>query len=258
MADTSAAMEEMASSIESVEGMTKRSGALAAGLAGQGQEGGQATRETSAAILEIEEASRRILEVTGALGKISSDTNLLAMNAAIEAAHAGDRGAGFAVVADEVRALASNAAAQTKAIKGHISAMTEKVARGVRQAESSGSLLSGLGRGLEESAAIAREIAAAMEEQAAGTRSVADSLVRVVEASRAIRERMAEQGAETERMSAAIESSLGRLDALAESSRRQAEGVRELQGAFASVRHEVERNLEASRKLGEEIGRFRV
>ena len=258
VANSSAAMEEMASNIRSVEGMTGRSGDLAAALASQGRAGGEAARDTSAAIREIDEASRRILEVTSALGKISSDTNLLAMNAAIEAAHAGDRGAGFAVVANEVRSLASNAAAQTKAIKGHISAMAEKVGRGVRQAEEGGSLLAELGRGLEEAAGISREIAAAMREQAAGTRSTADSLVQVVDSSRAIRERMAEQGAETETMARALEEALGRLDALAESSRGQAESVRELQTAFAAVRSEVERNLEASRQLEAEVGRFRA
>jgi methyl-accepting chemotaxis protein len=255
---TSAAMEEMASNIRSVEGMTRRSGELAGGLAGQGKAGGEAARGTSAAIREIDEASKKILEVTGALGKISSDTNLLAMNAAIEAAHAGDRGAGFAVVADEVRSLASNAAAQTKAIKGHISAMSEKVGRGVRQAEAGGALLSELSAGLEDAAAISSEIAAAMEEQSAGTRSVADSLAQVVDSSRAIRERMAEQGSETEAMAGAIELALKRLDELAEASRGQAESVRELRTAFAAVRAEVEGNLEASRELEAEIGRFRA
>ena len=255
---TSAAMEEMASSIRSVEAMTRRSGELAAALAGQGRAGGEAARDTSSAILEIEDASKKILEVTGALSKIASDTNLLAMNAAIEAAHAGDLGAGFAVVADEVRSLASNAAAQTKSIKGHISAMAQKVGRGVRQAEAGGALLSELGRGLEDAAAISREIEAAMGEQAEGTRSVADSLVQVVESSRAIRERMGEQGAETEAMAGALEGGLRRLDELAESSRGQAESVRELQTAFASVRQEVERNLEAARDLEAEIGRFKA
>jgi methyl-accepting chemotaxis protein len=258
VADTSSAMEEMASSIQSVEGMTRRAGELADSLAGQGKAGGASARETGTAIREIDEASRQILAVTGALGKISSDTNLLAMNAAIEAAHAGDRGAGFAVVADEVRNLAGHAAEQTKSIKGHIAAMAEKVGRGVKQAESSGVLLAKLGTGLEESAAISREIAAAMGEQAGGTRSVADSLGQVMEASRAIRERMSDQGAETERMSGAFQESLRRLEALADASKRQAEGVRELQSAFASVRAEVERNLEAARELEARTGRFRV
>jgi methyl-accepting chemotaxis protein len=251
-------MEEMASSIRSVEGMTRRSGELSAALAGQGRAGGEAARDTSAIIREIDEASRAILEVTGALGKISSSTNLLAMNAAIEAAHAGDRGAGFAVVADEVRSLASNAAEQTRTIKGHIAAMNEKVGRGVRQAEDGGELLAQLGRGLEEAASISQEIAAAMEEQSAGTRSVADSLVQVVDSSRGIRERMAEQGAETETMAKALELSLGRLDELARASRVQAESLRELEAAFASVRQEVERNLSASGELEAEIGRFRL
>jgi len=255
---TSAAMEQMAASIDSVEVMTKRSGELSASLAGQGAAGGEAARETSAIIREIDEASRAILQVTAALGKISSSTNLLAMNAAIEAAHAGERGAGFAVVADEVRSLATDAALQTKLIKGHISAMNEKVARGLRQAQEGGELLSQLGRGLEDSAAISREVAAAMQEQSQGTRSVADSLIQVVDSARAIRERMAEQGTQTDAMATALQEALSRLDALASSSRVQADSLRELDSAFASVRREVERNLEATAELEAEIGRFRV
>lgn len=255
---TSAAMEEMAASIKSVEGMTRRSGELATGLASQGRQGEAATKETSEAIRQIEAASRNILEVTAALGKISSSTNLLAMNAAIEAAHAGEQGAGFAVVADEVRSLATNAAAQTRTIKDHIASMNRKVEQGVHQAEAGGALLSELGKGLEEAAAISREIEAAMAEQSSGTQSVADSLIRVVESTRAIRDRMAEQGAETESMARTMEIALTRFDALAESSRNQAAGLRELSGAFASVRAEVEANLAASRELEAEIARFKV
>jgi methyl-accepting chemotaxis protein len=87
---------------------------------------------------------------------------------------------------------------------------------------------------------------------------VADSLSHVVESTRAIRDRMAEQGAETESMAGTIELALARLDSLAHSSRDQAESLRELSGAFASVRAEVEANLRASCELEAEIARFRV
>ena len=87
---------------------------------------------------------------------------------------------------------------------------------------------------------------------------MADSLIRVVDSTRAIRDRMAEQGAETESMARTVETALSRLDALAQSSRDQAASLRELSGAFASVRAEVEANLAASRELEAEIARFKV
>jgi methyl-accepting chemotaxis protein len=257
-AEGAAAMEEIAASIESVEGMTSRAGELASSLAGQGEEGGKAAGLTIAAMREIDEASRLILAATGALGKISSDINLLAMNAAIEAAHAGDMGAGFAVVADEVRGLAGHAAAETKAIKGHISAMAGKVAEGVRRSEAGGLLLTELGRGLSDSAGVSREIESAMREQAIGTRAAAEAVGQVVEGSRSIRGRMEEQSESVRAMAAALDESLRRLDALAEDSRRRAVEVRGLELAFASVRAEVAKNLEAVAALEAEVGRYKT
>jgi methyl-accepting chemotaxis protein len=257
-AESSTAMEEMAASIQSVEGMTSRAGALAADLAGQGEAGVGASAGAIAAIREIEAASRLALESVGALDKISSDINLLAMNAAIEAAHAGDRGRGFAVVANEVRGLAAHAAKETDAIRSQIGAMAAKTADGVRRAEESGRLVSQLGRGLAESASVSREIAAAMREQAEGTRSVAAAVGRAAEATKAIRARMAEQGSGVETMSAALGDSLRTLDELAGTSKRQAEGVRELELAFAELRGEVAKNLEAVGALESEVRRFKA
>ncbi len=256
VSETSSAMEEMASSIRSVESMTRRSGELSLDLTERGRSGGEDAKATRAAMAEIEESAASVLKVLSALSKIAGDTNLLAMNAAIEAAHAGQQGAGFAVVADEVRSLAANASAQTKSIKALIQAMAARVARGVERTEASGRSLGELVSGLEEAAGISREIAAAMGEQAAGTRSAADSLGQVVEASRSIEGRMAQQEEQTKRMTETIEATLGRIDALVASSRGQAEVARALQEAFDSVRAEVDRNLESSLALGAAIGRF--
>ena len=258
VADSSAAIEEMAASIGSVEEMTRRAGELATSLAGQGEEGGRAAAETVAAIREIEAASALILQATGALGKISSSINLLSMNASIEAAHAGDQGRGFAVVADEVRKLASNAARETASIKQQIAAMAVKVAEGVRRSESSGEMLARLATGLADSASISREVAQAMGEEAEGTRAVASSVSLVAEASHSIRGRMAEQEERIRAMSEALEATLRRLESLAEVSRRQAEGVESLRRSFDSVSRGVAANRESVQGLEAGIGRFKL
>jgi methyl-accepting chemotaxis protein len=256
--DTSSAMEEMAANIDSVEKMTERAGVLSGELEKDGENGGRAVQETSVAIAGIEEASGKVLEVLGSLGKIAASTNLLAMNAAIEAAHAGDSGAGFAVVADEVRKLATDAATQTKSIREMIGVMNARVAQGVERSRTSGVALAALVKGIRDVAAITKEISFAMKEQAAGTRSVAGSLDQVVDSTLSIRERVGEQDRQADRMAESLDSALARLEGLAEASRRQADGVRTLEAAFDSVRGEVGRNAEAAKALEAEIARYKA
>ena len=214
--------------------------------------------DTGKAIAEIEATAGGVLEVLGKLSKIAGDTNLLAMNAAIEAAHAGDRGAGFAVVADEVRSLASTAGRQTKAIKSLMDEMSDRVRRGVERSEAGGEVFGSIAEGIVQAAAISREIAAAMKEQSAGTRTVEESLSQVIAASDAIGARMDEQRKETERMAEYLASALKRLADLAASSRSQAAAVDALRQSFAAVRYEADRNLASVEALSKALEGFKV
>ncbi|MFA6507873.1 MAG: methyl-accepting chemotaxis protein, partial [Treponemataceae bacterium] len=255
--ETSSAMTEMASSIESVESMTNTAGKLTTELSDRGSTGGKAVEDTAMAIDEIRLSSESVLEVLGSLNKIAASTNLLAMNASIEAAHAGELGMGFAVVADEVRSLAADAAAENKRIREHIGAMRLRVAKGVEAAGSSGQALRELVGGLREAAEVSGDVEAAMREQAAGTRAAADSLERIVAASNDIRERTGEQDERSREMGKALAETVERLKALVSESRRQAQSVAALRESFAAVRGQVDRNTAAARGLDDEIRRFR-
>ncbi len=258
VSETSAAMEEMAVSIEGVRVQSREAGELTTGLSKQGDGGGQAVRETSQAIADIHRSSQEVLQVLGSIRKIAADTNLLAMNAAIEAAHAGEKGAGFAVVADEVRKLATTASNQTNTIKDLIQAMARQVDAGVERARVSGAVLADLVKGLEDSAQVSRAVADAMEEQAGRTRTVTGSLTQVVETSQAIREKMTKQGRTTDQMAGSLTEALDKLAALVETSKRQAEAVAGLEASFAEVRREVDRNAAAAETLQAEVGRFQI
>ena len=99
----------------------------AAGLARQGSADMQAV---VGAMVEIEQSSRRIADITGVIDSIAFQTNILALNAAVEAARAGEAGRGFAVVASEVRMLAKRSADAALEIKQLIAGSSTQVERG--------------------------------------------------------------------------------------------------------------------------------
>lgn len=97
----------------------------------------ESVKSTAITIRELEGYSSQISGIVGVISSIADQTNLLALNAAIEAARAGEQGRGFAVVADEVRALAQRTATSTAEITGMIGKIQVNTQRAAQEIESS-------------------------------------------------------------------------------------------------------------------------
>jgi methyl-accepting chemotaxis protein len=202
-----AAVEEMSVSIDQVRDNAREAHAVATEAGDQSRTGGEvvhsaagemgkiadAVNISAQSIRELEATSNEISSIVNVIREIADQTNLLALNAAIEAARAGEQGRGFAVVADEVRKLAERTSNSTQ----QIASMIDKVQAGARRAASemesgvtrvgdgvnlahqAGDSITGIQSGATRVAAVVEDIAAALNEQASAAQDIAQGVERI-------------------------------------------------------------------------------
>ncbi len=124
------AVSQIAENTTQINELIKQAKGLSSNLSASSTEGAAEVVKTEDVINSVSEKSKKMVEVIQVIEQVASQTNLLAMNAAIEAAHAGESGKGFAVVADEIRKLAENTQKQAKNIRDLIKEITESVENG--------------------------------------------------------------------------------------------------------------------------------
>jgi len=183
-------------------------------------------------VVRLSEQSQAIGEIIAAVSNLADQSNLLAVNASIEAAKAGEQGKGFAVVAQEVRSLAEQskqATVQVRTILGEIQKATsasvlaaeqasKAVDTGVKQAGEASQAIQTLAETISESAQAATQIAASSQQQLAGMDQVAGAMenIRQAAAQNAAGTKQAEQAAQNlkllgERLRSLIEKAPGRI-----------------------------------------------
>ena len=176
IAVSSSSIEEMVANVQSVTANVERMGEYYKRLEAKSASGREAIGHAASQAREIEDQSASLQDTNAIIAGIAAQTNLLAMNAAIEAAHAGDAGAGFAVVADEIRKLAENVAHQSKEVAKTITSIRHVISAVAGASARSEKDFAEIVEQITLLSHLEEEVLYAMQEQSQGSVQILESL----------------------------------------------------------------------------------
>ena len=174
--ESSAAIEEMLGNISSVSESVRKMAESFSALASTIDDGNKKITNVTKKVSQMAEQSNMLLQANEMISQVAAQTNLLAMNAAIEAAHAGDAGKGFSVVADEIRKLAETSSSQSKNIDEELRSISASITDVVSLSNASQTAFDNIVTQLGSTDTIIRQIDNAMTEQESASHQILEAL----------------------------------------------------------------------------------
>ena len=258
VAETSSAIEQMLASISSVTATLVKNAENMTALKESSETGKSSLQEVAADVQEIAKESEGLLEINAVMNTIASQTNLLSMNAAIEAAHAGEAGRGFAVVANEIRKLAESSGKQSKTISSVLKKMKDSIDSITFATDNVLNKFAAIDNGVRIVAEQEEVIRNAMDEQSHGSRQILQAsgqvneiTMRVKDGSREMLDGSKEVIKESRNLEQATQEITRGMDEMAS-------GANEVNRAVNSVNELSGKNKQSISVLVEAISQFKV
>ncbi|MDR0447278.1 MAG: methyl-accepting chemotaxis protein [Treponema sp.] len=258
ISQASSAIEQMVANIRSVTDTLVNNADNVKTLTDASEVGRTGLSEVSQDIQEIARESEGLLEINSVMQNIASQTNLLSMNAAIEAAHAGEAGKGFAVVADEIRKLAENSSVQSKTIGNVLKKIKESIDKITRSTGNVLNKFEAIDSSVKTVALQEENIRHAMEEQGIGSKQLLEGVTNVNDITRQVMSgshEMLEGSKEVIRESENLEKATQEITS---GMNEMATGAEHINIAIHHVNEISSKNREIIDQLMKEVSRFKV
>ena len=255
---SSAAVEQMVASIKSITRISGERADQIRGLSAAAREGHDEMDRTVAGIESIAGSADAIRSVVQVIEDISQRINLLAMNAAIEAAHAGEAGRGFAVVAEEIRKLAESTADNSARIGTSVQDIVDRITETSSRSRETGESIKTIANETDEASRAMGEILLSLNELNQGTSQITEALQHLVQTSLTVKDT-------TQQVEQRSRSSREALSVITSLSAENDQGIQEIANAMHEIRLSIEQirelgttNIENLRSISGEIGNFVV
>jgi len=249
---------DMYNNFHVISEMTNKAQNLSVELTKASSSGSNEVQRTQSIMTEISDKARRMIETVSMIEKVATQTNLLAMNAAIEASHAGEAGKGFSVVAGEIRSLSVSTQNSAKQIGELITEMANATEAGTQHMNDTRHVFDSILNGIEEQTKLVEEISKTVNQQSNQASIVLEKTKEAVEKSSDANKLIKNQANYTKEIKNGIDTIVDLSMKVAQSMKESERVVKDFSNSFSTVKEKAELNRASVSTITDELNKFNM